>query len=208
MSGHVALLGDSIFDNASYVAGGTSVIEHLRRRLPEEFRATLLAVDGSRVSNVADQIDALPSDVTHLVLSIGGNDARYSAPELFTQAPSPMAESLDRVAKVVGQFAHEHHELLVSLKQCEKPLTVCTIYDSIPGPSAAERIGLSVFNDAITRNSFRVGASLIDLRLVCDLPHDYGKDFPIEPFAQGGEKIAQAIADTITQTGSPRRVVV
>ncbi len=31
---HIVLLGDSIFDNARYVPGGPSVIEHLRRGLP------------------------------------------------------------------------------------------------------------------------------------------------------------------------------
>ena len=33
--GHVILLGDSIFDNARYVPGGPSVIEQLRRALPD-----------------------------------------------------------------------------------------------------------------------------------------------------------------------------
>lgn len=31
---HVVLLGDSIFDNAAYVAGGPDVIHQLRERLP------------------------------------------------------------------------------------------------------------------------------------------------------------------------------
>lgn len=207
MSGHVVLLGDSIFDNASYVAGGTSVIEHLQRRLPSGGRATLLAVDGACVTNVYRQIDLLPADATHLVLSIGGNDALISATDLFTEEPCPMAEALDRVATVVRGFAQEHEDLLVHLKQREKSLTVCTIYDAIPGLSSAERAGLAVFNDAITRNVFRLGLSLIDLRLVCDHPQDYADISPIEPSAQGGEKIARAIADAILQIGRPRRVI-
>lgn len=40
---HVALLGDSIFDNAAYVAGGPDVAWQLRERLPEGWRATLNA---------------------------------------------------------------------------------------------------------------------------------------------------------------------
>ncbi len=47
MSGHVVLLGDSIFDNAVYVPGEPSVIEHLRRILPRDWDATLLAIDGA-----------------------------------------------------------------------------------------------------------------------------------------------------------------
>ena len=44
---HIVLLGDSIFDNARYVPGGPSVIEHLRRVLPGGWRTTLLARDGA-----------------------------------------------------------------------------------------------------------------------------------------------------------------
>ena len=41
--GHVVLLGDSTFDNASYVPGGPAVIEHARRCLPAGWQAALLA---------------------------------------------------------------------------------------------------------------------------------------------------------------------
>ena len=60
---HVVLLGDSIFDNARYVPGGPSVIEHLRRVLPAAGRATLLAVDGAGAEDVARQVARLPADV-------------------------------------------------------------------------------------------------------------------------------------------------
>ena len=42
MSQHLVLLGDSIFDNAAYVPGGPSVIEHLRRILGGDWRATVV----------------------------------------------------------------------------------------------------------------------------------------------------------------------
>jgi hypothetical protein len=35
---HIVLLGDSVFDNAPYVARGEEVVEHLRRRLPRAGR--------------------------------------------------------------------------------------------------------------------------------------------------------------------------
>ena len=43
---HIALIGDSIFDNGGYVDEGDSVIEQLNLKLVENTRATLLAVDG------------------------------------------------------------------------------------------------------------------------------------------------------------------
>ncbi|HTN04367.1 MAG TPA: hypothetical protein VL132_20925, partial [Planctomycetaceae bacterium] len=72
---HIVLLGDSIFDNAAYVPAGEPVIEQLRARLPPESRASLLASDGAVVPSVLRQLEKLPNDATHLVVSAGGNDA-------------------------------------------------------------------------------------------------------------------------------------
>ena len=72
---HVLLLGDSIFDNAPYTAGGPCVIEQLSEALPRGSSATLRAVDGATTDDVPRQLSRLPRDVTHLVLSVGGNDA-------------------------------------------------------------------------------------------------------------------------------------
>ena len=44
------LLGDSIFDNAAYVAAGIpNVVRHVRQRLPHGAKATLAAGDGSKL---------------------------------------------------------------------------------------------------------------------------------------------------------------
>jgi len=48
-----------------------------------------------------------------------------------------------------------------------------------------------VFNDCIIRAAFVHGLPLLDLRFVCTEAEDYAN--PIEPSAQGGEKIAAAI---------------
>ena len=57
---HIVLLGDSVFDNAGYVAGGPDVIEQVRERLPAGWRATLRAVDGSVIGSVERQLHPLP----------------------------------------------------------------------------------------------------------------------------------------------------
>ena len=72
---HIVLLGDSIFDNATYVKGGPAVIQQLQAKLPDGWNATLCAVDGSMVQDVQGQLSRLPKDATHLVLSAGGNNA-------------------------------------------------------------------------------------------------------------------------------------
>ena len=72
---HLVLLGDSVFDNAPYTAGDPAVIDHLQAFLGPGEEATLLAVDGDRVSDVGPQVKSAPSDGSRCFLSIGGNDA-------------------------------------------------------------------------------------------------------------------------------------
>jgi len=52
----VVLLGDSIFDNAVYVGGGPDVSQQVGECLPEGWKATLLAIDGSVTSDVQEQL--------------------------------------------------------------------------------------------------------------------------------------------------------
>jgi hypothetical protein len=96
---HIVLLGDSIFDNAAYVGGGSDVIRQLRAALPPGWHATLNAVDGVVVAGIADQLARLPADASHLVLSGGGNDALAEANLLHHPAASVL-DALEKLAAV------------------------------------------------------------------------------------------------------------
>src|SRR5690242_2096599 len=101
---HVALLGDSIFDNQSYVQPGEpDVIRQLQGRLPADWEATLLAVDGSVTTDIRHQLAHLPTDATHLVISVGGNDALGQLDVLASPANS-VAEAIARLAAIQDQF--------------------------------------------------------------------------------------------------------
>ena len=203
---HAVLLGDSIFDNATYVPDGLSVQEHLRVALdaldPDQHQVLLLAVDGDYITDVHDQIRALPVESTHLFLSVGGNDALRYAAQLQSRADS-LAVALAALAEMKTEFNHRYGELLNQLSAFNKPLTVCTIYDQAPTQDPGLRLlaftALSLFNDCITRQAIQSGLPLIDLRLVCSDPGDYSAVSPIEPSHQGGQKIAQRIATVISQ---------
>jgi hypothetical protein len=62
----------------------------------------------------------------------------------------------------------------------------------------AEHTGLCLFNDVILREAFRVGVSVLDLRLICNEKTDYAATSPIEPSAAGGGKIARAVSRVVT----------
>ena len=72
---HIVLLGDSIFDNKSYVnLSELDVTNQLRSLVGTDCKVTHLAVDGHVTRHIQTQLNNLPPDATHLFLSVGGND--------------------------------------------------------------------------------------------------------------------------------------
>lgn len=200
---HVVLLGDSIFDNGAYVAGGPDVAAQLKAALPGDWRVTLAAVDGAVAADVPRQLARLPRGATHLVLSVGGNDALGHVDILERRAGS-VAEVLDLLAAIGARFESRYRDVLRAASEPGLPLTLCTIYNGAFPDAALQRraaTALTVFNDAILRAAFEAGLPVIDLRLVCAEAGDYAN--PIEPSVRGGAKIARVIAGALGGDPSP-----
>jgi hypothetical protein len=190
---HVVLLGDSIFDNAAYVPGEPDVVGQLRGHLGDGARTTLLAVDGAITTGVPSQLRRLPVDATHLVVSMGGNDALGNV-EFLQRTAGSVAGVLGELAAMADEFEREYRTVLHGLLERGLPTAVCTVYyPRFPDPTT-QRLAvtaLTVFNDAILRAAFEARVPALDLRLICDEDADYAN--PIEPSAHGGDKIARAI---------------
>ncbi len=196
---HIVLLGDSIFDNKSYVGGGLDVIAHLRQQMPDEWKAMLCAVDGNVVENVQTQILGLPADATHLFISAGGNNALLNT-DVLQMKVSSSAEVFDRLADLASAFEQRYREMLQAVLSLNKPTTVCTIYYPQMTEDFAQKIAvaaLATFNDVIVKQAFLAGVPLIDLRLVCNEDADYAN--AIEPSEAGGGKIAQTILHVVNE---------
>jgi GDSL-like Lipase/Acylhydrolase family len=201
----VVLLGDSIFDNKAYVGGGPEIIEQLRQALPSGWSATLAARDGSTTSDIKGQLQTMPSDATHLVVSAGGNDALQEK-DLIEEKARSVAEVLDKLAKIKAAFQKSYSAMLEATLARELPVAVCTIYEArYPDPTTRKiaAAGLTIFNDVILREAFSRGLPVIDLRLVFDDDADYAND--IEPSVKGGAKIAKVIATLVTTHDFTRR---
>lgn len=190
---HIVLLGDSIFDNAAYVPGEPAVIEQVRQRIFATDLATLLAVDGDITSDVAQQLSRLPEGATHLFISVGGNDALGKSHILTTGDGSVIRE----LSQAHEEFGSDYRAMLDRVDRSNLPITLCTIYDSIPGLERAAVMALSVYNDIILREAFARGIPVVDLRLVCSAAEDYSALSPIEPSAVGGGKIADTLAHVL-----------
>jgi hypothetical protein len=197
---HLILLGDSIFDNAAYTEGGPDVVTQLNDVLLAGWAASLLAIDGSITGDIAGQVGCLPSDATHLVLSVGGNDALQQAHRLFTPATST-DEAVGLLADLVEQFERDYRAAVAACLHPGLPLTICTIYNgNFPDPGYQRLVttALALYNDAILCTAIAHRLPVIDLRAICTNLDDYAN--AIEPSSVGGEKIARAIAALATGT--------
>jgi hypothetical protein len=196
---HIALLGDSIFDNAPYTAGGPAVVDHLREAIAPCWTADLFAVDGSVALDVAGQLQKLNQAHTHLVLSVGGNDALGREYILDTPVQSS-GQAFLLLAGATAQFESNYRSTVAACLAVGLPLVVCTIYDAnfpTPDYQRVVKMALCAYNDVILRVAAEHDLRVIDLRRVCTGPADYAN--PIEPSVAGGKKIAAAILRAVQE---------
>lgn len=199
---YLVLLGDSIFDNAAYVDRGPAGIDQVRQHLRAGWTATLLAVDGDTSAEVSAQIRRLPHDATHLVLSVGGNDALGTLTQMGTPAGT-LVKALDTLTAIQAGFQASYRSLVAKLLVLNKPLMVCcTVYDQVPGLPTGLRTALGLFNDVILRTAIQHRLPVLDLRMICTDAEDYSVISPIEPSCQGGAKIAERMVVAVVGQGS------
>jgi hypothetical protein len=199
---HAILLGDSIFDNGVYVPGGLAVTDQLRAALSDQWTVSLLAVDGHVTADVESQLAGLPHDATHLVVSCGGNDALIYLP-LLTERASSVGEALSNFARIRLDFGYKYRRMLEKVTETNLHVTVCTVYDCVPGLEPMAHSALSMFNEVILREAIAAKVTVIDLRLVCTEPLDYSELSLIEPSRIGGAKIAAVIRKALMDASPP-----
>jgi hypothetical protein len=199
----LVLLGDSVFDNSAYVPFGRDVLSQLIGTLPSSWSVDLLAEDGATTADVERQVRSIPREASHLLLSIGGNDALLRADLLVTPVTST-AEAFELLHAAVAQFKSDYQRALQRCLRLSIPTTVCTIYGgSFEDKRSSQAIttALAVFNDAIVRTAIESSVPILDLRFICEAPGDFTNS--IEPSAVGSIKIAQAIS-RVTSEGFGR----
>jgi hypothetical protein len=164
---HIVLIGDSIFDNGGYVGGGDSVIEQLNRKLPEKTKSTLLAVDGDVTEDVYAQLENIPNDATHVFISCGGNDALRII-SILNKPVESVGHAMDVFTDVKNQFEERYSRMVLAVSKKVGKVTICTVHDSVPEYTTRALTALSMFNEVILKEAFRINAPVIDLRLACN----------------------------------------
>lgn len=190
----LALLGDSILDNAPYTRPAPDTATHLQRLLGPDWDVVLLARDGAVMRDVPHQLRRLGGRPDLAVLSIGGNDAIEHI-DLLDRPASGSAEVLEELVGIVDAFARHYEEVARAVAERVQRTLLCTIYDVRLEPARYARlvrVPVALLDDVIIRTGARLGLDVLDVRSVCTDDADFV--LQIEPSARGAAKIAAAIA--------------
>lgn len=192
---HLVLIGDSIFDNASYVSEGESVSDLLALEFPEA-KISLLAVDGDVTTDVFSQLKKFPKDATNVFISCGGNDALRSI-GILDEKVATVGDGLDILYLARESFRSNYVAMIESILQMNSQVSACTIYNKVPGLSERSLTALAIFNEVILEELAVRNIPVIDLRVICNESTDYSEISPIEPSKNGGEKIVRSLVEII-----------
>src|SRR4051812_8129401 len=99
---HVAMLGDSIFDNGPYIGNAPDVRAQVETILSAA-KVSSAARDGAVIANIGGQLRDVPPSATHILVSIGGNDA-IGASGILQESASNVSEALEKIARVREDF--------------------------------------------------------------------------------------------------------
>lgn len=199
---NICLIGDSIFDNDAYIPGEPGVVEQLRRAIPKAWSVHKVAVDGDCIEDIPNQLERVPTHTTDIVVSIGGNDLLKFRHLLAEIARGARLEDL--LASPLADFEIAYGWMLDTVLEQGHSVLCCTIYTDIPFEEpvmrdhAAKAIG--AFNALILRLAEARGISVVRLDLTCTDPKDFSEMSPIEPSSQGGQKIVDAILETLSMS--------
>jgi lysophospholipase L1-like esterase len=194
---HVSLLGDSIIDNKVYVGEGElSVTEHLQHKSSSYF--SMIAVDGDTTEEVLDnQLDNLKEPVSHIVLSIGGNDLLQNL-HLLQDEISGMKFALEKCSELISEIQENYIKILKHLSQYDAKVLLCTVYEGdlesdllLAEYDKAGQVMLKMHNDTVYYLASKFEVDVLELRNIFTNKEDYAN--PIEPSHIGGEKLAKAI---------------
>ena len=194
---NVSLLGDSIIDNKVYVGEGElSVTEHLQHNSSSNF--TMIAVDGDTTEDVLEnQLDNLKEPVSHIVLSIGGNDLLQNL-HLLQDETSGMKFALEKSSELIGEIQENYTKILEHLSNYDTKVLLCTVYEGdlksdvmLAQFDKAGQAMLKMHNDTVYYLASKFEVDVLELRNIFTNKEDYAN--PIEPSHIGGEKLAKAI---------------
>ena len=189
---HVVLLGDALLDAYRSIDKSPGKFED--DLLPGTSSQWKISVISAAEVERAGASLALPSDATHALIFIEGNHAIEQS-GLLDRALGAHAQTLEELSLAADEFERTLERLIHVAKAAQLVIMVCTMfvpyYKKNPPRQRTASAALAIFNDRVTKRAAAAGASLIDLRLICNEPGDY--DTPAQLSKSGLQKAANVI---------------
>jgi lysophospholipase L1-like esterase len=189
---HIILVGDGTLDNRKISSPDPDVISHLRVLIPNDWKATLCATEGSTLALMPAQIHRIPNDASYIIASIGANDVLRFRLILSNSSQSGLVV-LSMLAKLVKEFTQNYREIMLSLKALKRPICCCTIYNGNLNKEeiVAAKAAIAIFNDGIYSVANELQVSVLELRRICTEAADFENQKDLSGL--GGQKFAKAI---------------
>lgn len=183
---NIVLIGDSILNNSAYVSQDQSVPDLLSKKM-NGYTVYNFAKDGSTLNDCYTQLDKISLELnnsnTTIFLSCGGNNILNN---LGTRDP-----------KSITNLFRQYSELIVSIKTRvpNASLYVLNLYYPTNGHYKSYYKTIEQWNTLLQDNASDLDYTLINLSSLLVLDEDFV--YNIEPSFKGGQKIVDAISNTV-----------
>ena len=175
----IILLGDSVFNNNSYVEKGKAVNEILNKKADENTIIISLAINDSTINNIYQQLENVNIDLnnklTTVFLSVGGND-------IMNLHKRNLDDTFEKYNTLIRAITTKLPNIKLVLLNVYYPPNVSK-YDSI----------IDKWNTNLELEYKANNKNIYILNLANLLKESSDFVFDIEPSITGGEKIANKI---------------
>ena len=179
----IILIGDSVFNNNSYVEKGKAVNEILQKNSDENITIICLARNDSTINNVYQQLENVNIDLNDklitVFLSVGGND-------IMNLQQQNLDDTFEKYKTLIGAITTKLPNVKLVLLNIYYPANTSK-YDSL--------IDKWNTNIDLEYESNNKNIYILNLANLLKEPSDFV--FDIEPSIIGGEKIANKILGII-----------
>ena len=178
----IILLGDSVFNNNSYVEKGKAVNELLQKTADENTTIICLARNDSTINNIYQQLENVNIDLNDklitVFLSVGGND-------IMKLQEQNLYDTFEKYNTLIGAITTKLPNVKLVLLNIYYPANTSK-YDSL-----IDKWNTNIHLEYESNNK---NIYILDLASLLKEPSDFV--FDIEPSITGGEKIAHKILIT------------
>ena len=175
----IILLGDSVFDNRSYV-GETDSIHYLLDH-HNIIKSTIIASDGAKIANLNNQLQSVKKDLLNkkitLFISVGGNDIYdYNKTD---NCKDYVDKIFDKYTTIINNYSFN----------CK--LVLCNIYTPTSEKNTTKAKCIKIWNNKLSEYCLQNSYTLFPLDSILNKPSDFTDK--IEPSKTGGRKIVNEL---------------